>query len=92
MATSPISSAVSASNFIYFSLSQPNTMKLSKELYNAGVLGHQNTRPTDWVLEDRRARRAAYDPFTGTVTHRQQQSIKVSPRGLRVLADVLRFH
>lgn len=66
-------------------------MKLSKELYNAGILGHQNTRPTDWVVEDRGPRSAFVDPIFGA-THRRQQSIKVSPRGLRVLANVLRFH
>lgn len=67
-------------------------MKLSKELYNAGILGHQNTRPTDWVVEDYAPRFAAKDPLFGLATQRRQQSIKVSARGLRVLADVLRIH
>ncbi len=66
-------------------------MKLSKELYNAGILGHQNTRPTDWVVEDRGPRTASLDPVFGA-TSRRQPSIKVSPRGLRVLSNVLRFH
>lgn len=66
-------------------------MKLSKELYNAGILGHQNTRPTDWAFDDRGRRSAFVNPFRGEM-ERSTQSIKVSPRGLRVLSNVLRFH
>jgi len=67
-------------------------MKLSNELYNSGILGHQNTQPTDWKFEQVDAPRGvAASPIIGAI-ERRQQSIKVSPRGLRLLAHVLRVH
>ncbi|WOO43543.1 hypothetical protein [Rubellicoccus peritrichatus] len=64
-------------------------MKISKELYNAGILGHQNTRPTEWVFDN------PGSPQHGQSNHpfhanRASQSIKVSQKGLRLLANVLR--
>lgn len=66
-------------------------MKLSKELYNAGILGRQNTGPTEWVFEKRGTRPTFPNPM-GEVIERSMQSIKVSRMGLRVLSNVLRFH
>ena len=64
-------------------------MKLSKELYNAGVLGRQRTGPTDWEFHQPRRPLARQDlPFLASVS-REETSIKVSPRGWRVLAHVL---
>lgn len=64
-------------------------MKISKELYNAGILGHQNTRPTDWIFDNPGSPQYGQtnQPFS---TNRVSQSIKVSQKGLRLLANVLR--
>lgn len=67
-------------------------MKISNELFNSGILGRQNTQPTDWQFDNQAAPRMSTSaPFVEAV-ERRQQSIKVSPRGLRLLANVLRTH
>lgn len=64
-------------------------MKISKELYNAGILGHQNTRPTSWIFDNPGSRR--HDLSNQHLTNsRISQTIKVSQKGLRILANVLR--
>lgn len=64
-------------------------MKISKELYNAGILGRQRTGPTDWEFASPRRPLARQDlPFLEG-SAREEPSIKVSARGWRVLAHVL---
>ncbi|MGE9295330.1 MAG: hypothetical protein ACQKBV_03475 [Puniceicoccales bacterium] len=64
-------------------------MKISKQLYNAGVLGRQRSGPTDWEFDSPRRPLARQDlAFLNGVT-REETSTKVSARGWRVLAHVL---
>lgn len=65
-------------------------MKISKELYNAGILGRQRTGPTDWEFSQERRPLGRQDlPFLEGAAARSEPSIKVSARGWRVLAHVL---
>ncbi|WP_309383562.1 hypothetical protein [Cerasicoccus frondis] len=64
-------------------------MKISKQLYHAGILGRQRTGPTDWEFDQVRRPIGRQDlPFLQGAT-REEPSIKVSARGWRVLAHVL---
>ena len=68
-------------------------MKLSSELYNAGILRRQETRrPTDFTFESRPAPRYGQsDVFVGGF-QRREQSTKVNARGWKLLSHVLRLH
>ncbi len=68
-------------------------MRLSSELMNSGVLGRQKTSElTEWEYSPPGRPRMTdlSSPFSGF--GRRSESIKVSPKGWRVLTNVLRFH
>ncbi|MEO0794850.1 MAG: hypothetical protein AAFX93_06800 [Verrucomicrobiota bacterium] len=64
-------------------------MKISKQLYNAGVLGRQRSGPTEWQFDRPRRPLARQDLSFLNDVSREETSTKVSARGWRVLAHVL---
>ncbi len=68
-------------------------MKLSSELYHAGILRRQETRrPTDFTLESRPSPRYGQPEYSMGGFQRREQSTKVNARGWRLLSNVLRLH
>jgi len=64
-------------------------MKISKQLYNAGVLGRQRSGPTEWEFDSPRRPLGRQDLAFLNGVSREDASTKVSARGWRVLANVL---
>lgn len=67
-------------------------MKLSQELYNAGILGRQEThRPTDFTVVSEPSPRFGEGGPLFEAFQRREQSTKVNARGWRALSHVLRL-
>jgi len=64
-------------------------MKISKQLYNAGVLGRQRSGPTEWEFDSPRRPLGRQDFAFLNGETREETPSRVSARGWRVLADVL---
>ncbi|MBC2595361.1 hypothetical protein H5P28_13925 [Ruficoccus amylovorans] len=67
-------------------------MRLSQELYNAGILGKQETRkPTAFHVVAPHAPRSGEGGPLFNAFQRREQSTKVNVRGWRALSHVLRL-
>jgi hypothetical protein len=67
-------------------------MRISQELYNAGILGRQETRkPTTFQVVAQHAPRFGEGGPLFQAFQRREQSTKVNARGWRALSHVLRL-
>ncbi len=67
-------------------------MKLSQNLYKTGALGRQRTGPTEWIFDQRQSVSASPSRFSLESSPATLNSLKVSPRGWRLLTSILRLN
>lgn len=67
-------------------------MRLSQDLMSAGILSRPKTHVlTDWEYETPSRPKTNISSALGNIS-RRRESIRVSPKGWRVLSNILRFH